>query len=141
MALPYHIRHPSTVLIIGSGGGTDVLLGLRQGVSNITALEANQQSCRPSVRPFPRVFRGSVWETGRDLKVQEAREFIYSSNKAFDLISLSLQDSFGSSAGGLHSASESYLYTTEAFHLYLSRLSDSGILAVSRWLKLPPGIR
>ena len=138
MAVPYHIRHPSTVLIIGSGGGTDVLLGLRQGVSNITALEANQQIADLLLGPF-REFSGDLYgRKGVDLRVQEAREFLYSSNKAFDLISLSLQDSFGSSAGGLHSASESYLYTTEAFHLYLSRLSDSGILAVSRWLKLPP---
>ena len=47
-------------------------------------------------------------------------------------------DSFGGSAAGLYSAAESYLYTTEAFRLYLSRLSDSGILAVTRWLKMPP---
>jgi spermidine synthase len=138
ISLPYHIRQPSTALIIGSGGGTDVLLALRQGVSNITALEANQQIADLLSGPF-REFSGDLYgRKGVDLKVQEAREFLYSSNKAFDLISLSLLDSFGSSAGGLHSASENYLYTTEAFRLYLSRLSDSGILAVSRWLKLPP---
>jgi spermidine synthase len=138
MALPYHIRHPSTVVIIGSGGGTDVLLSLRHKAPTITALEANQQIADLLLGPF-REFSGDLYDRKEvDLRAQEAREFLRSSSKAFDLISLSLLDSFGSSAGGLHSASESYLYTMEAFQLYLSRLSDSGILAVSRWLKLPP---
>jgi len=71
--------------------------------------------------------------------IQEARQFLHGTEDRFDLIQISLLDSFGGSAAGLYSAAESYLYTTEAFGLYLSRLSDSGLLAVTRWIKFLPG--
>ncbi|MGD2126022.1 MAG: hypothetical protein PVG99_08080 [Desulfobacteraceae bacterium] len=138
MALPYHIRHPNKVLVVGAGGGTDVLLGLRHQVSNIIALEANKQVAGLLTRPFAE-FSGHLYSSPEvKLELCEARQFLHASNERFDLIQLSLLDSFVSSAGGLHSASESYLYTSEAFRLYLSRLTDSGIISITRWLKLPP---
>jgi hypothetical protein len=47
-------------------------------------------------------------------------------------------DSFGASAAGLYSLSENYLYTVQALQEYLARLSPGGMLAISRWIKLPP---
>ena len=138
MALPYHLRQPSSLLVIGSSGGSDVLQGLLHGVPSITALEVNEQIADLLLGPFLE-FSGHLFRRkGVDLRVRDGREFLYSSAEAFDLILLPFTDSFGSSAGGFHSASESFPHTTQAFHLYLSRLSDSGILAVSSWLKLPP---
>jgi hypothetical protein len=138
MALPYHVRRPRSVLVLGSGAGTDVLLALGQGVSDITAVEANQQVADLLEAPYA-PFTGHLYSRREvDLKIREARQFIHSTPRTFDLIQISLLDSFGSSAGGLASAEESYLYTVEAFSLYLSRLSESGMLAITRWLKLPP---
>ncbi|MBN2033359.1 MAG: SAM-dependent methyltransferase [Deltaproteobacteria bacterium] len=137
-ALPYHVRHPQKVIVLGPGGGTDVLLALRQGTKEILALEANPQVADLLKQPFAS-FTGELY--GRPeitLKIGEARQLIHSTDDTFDLIQLSLLDSFGASAGGLASAEESYLYTVEAFCLYLSRLSDFGMIAVTRWLKLPP---
>lgn len=138
MALPYHVRRPGSVLVMGAGGGTDVLLGLRHQASQITALEANRQIADLMTGPFAE-FSGHLYEAPAvRLETQEARQYLHATGERFDLIQLSLLDSFVSSAGGLHSATESYLYTKEAFRLYLSRLTDSGVLAVTRWLKLPP---
>ncbi|MFH1122451.1 MAG: SAM-dependent methyltransferase, partial [Pseudomonadota bacterium] len=137
-ALPYHIRHPENVLVMGAGGGTDVLLGLRHRISKIVALEANRQVADILKGPFAH-FSGDLYSRPEvRLELREARQYLHATRERFDLIQLSLLDSFASSAGGLHSASESYLYTTEAFRLYLSRLSERGVLAVTRWLKLPP---
>jgi hypothetical protein len=47
-------------------------------------------------------------------------------------------DSFGTAAAGLYGLSESYLYTVEALQAYLNRLTPGGMLAVTRWLTLPP---
>jgi spermidine synthase len=138
MALPYHVRHPQKVLVLGSGGGTDILLALGRGAAEIVALEANRQMADLLKGPFAS-FTGDLYSRPEvNLKIREARQFIHSTDDEFDLIQLSLLDSFGLSAGGLASAEESYLYTVEAFRLYLSRLSDSGMVAVTRWLKLPP---
>ena len=138
MALPYHVRHPQKVLVLGSGGGTDALLALGRGAAEIVALEVNPQVADLLKGPFAS-FTGNLYARPEiRLKIREARQFVHSTDESFDLIQLSLLDSFGLSAGGLASAEESYLYTVEAFGLYLSRLSDSGMVAVTRWLKLPP---
>ncbi|UCB48586.1 MAG: SAM-dependent methyltransferase [Deltaproteobacteria bacterium] len=138
MALPYHIRQPESLLVVGAGGGTDVLLGLRHHTPVITALEANQQIAGLLQKPFAE-FSGHIYAQPEvRLKVREARQFLHATDEQFDLIQLSLLDSFVTSAGGLHSATESYLYTREAIELYLSRLTGAGVLAITRWLKLPP---
>ena len=138
MALPYHLRPIEKVLVVGAGGGTDTLLALRHETPEIIALEANQQIADLLLGPFSK-FSGDLYSRpGVKLKVREARQFLHSTDDRFDIIQLSLLDSFVTSAGGLHSANESYLYTTEAFELYLNHLTDSGLLVITRWLKLPP---
>ncbi|MBW1802691.1 MAG: SAM-dependent methyltransferase, partial [Deltaproteobacteria bacterium] len=138
MALPYHVRPPSRVLVVGAGGGSDVLLAMRHRTPNVTAIEANKQVADLLKGPFAE-FSGDLYShPNMTLQVREARQFIHATRDRFDLIQLSLIDAFGASASGVYSASESYLYTTEAFALYLSRLSENGTLAVTRWLKLPP---
>ncbi|MGE5839341.1 MAG: SAM-dependent methyltransferase [Deltaproteobacteria bacterium] len=138
MALPYHVREQKKVLVVGAGGGTDVLLALKEKASNITALETNAQVAELMTGPFAD-FSGHLYSKPEvRLLIREARQFLHGTDDRFDLIQLSLLDSFGGSAAGLYSSAESYLYTAEAFGLYLSRLSDTGMLAVTRWLKLPP---
>jgi spermidine synthase len=138
MALPYHVRPTKKVLVVGAGGGTDVLLALKEKASSITALESNPQVAELMTGPFAG-FSGHLYSKPEvRLLIREARQFLHGTEARFDLIQLSLLDAFGGSAAGLYSAAENYLYTTEAFALYLSRLTDSGILAVTRWLQLPP---
>jgi hypothetical protein len=138
MALPYHVRRLRKVLVVGAGGGADVLLALKEKASHIIALESNAQVAELMTGPF-KDFSGDLYSRPKvQLVIREGRQFLQATEDRFDLIQLSLLDSFGGSSAGLYSAAESYLYTTEAFALYLSRLSDSGLLAVTRWLKLPP---
>lgn len=138
MALPYHLRQPGRVLVVGAGGGSDVLLAMRHQSRDIVALEANRQIADLMTGPFSE-FSGRLYSRpGVTLRVGEARQYLQAAKGSFALIQLSLVDSFGAAAGGLHSASESYLYTTEALRLYLDRLRDTGMLAITRWLKLPP---
>ena len=138
MALPYHIRKPARALVVGADGGAEVLLALKHHTPEIIALEANKQIAALLLGPFLD-FSGHLFSKPEvTLKIRDARQYLKSSGTRFDLIDLSLLDSPKTSAGGLHSTTESYLYTTEAFSLYLNHLSDSGILSVTRWLKLPP---
>ena len=138
MALPYHMRDPQRVLVVGGGGGTEVLLGLRHKTPSITVLEINRQVLDLLQGPFA-AFSGHLYSRPQVRPVaREARQFLRGTSGSYDLISLSLLDSPATSIGGLHSAAESYLYTTEAFREYLSHLTDDGILCITRWLKLPP---
>jgi spermidine synthase len=138
MALPYHIRKPGRALVVGAGGGSDVLLALKHHTPEITALEANKQIANLLLEPF-RDFSGQLYSRPEvKLEIRDARQFLQAAETRFDLINLSLLDSPVSAAGGLHAATESYLYTTEAFSQYLSHLTESGLLSITRWLKLPP---
>ena len=60
------------------------------------------------------------------------------SRERYDLIEVALLDAFGASAAGLYALSESYLYTVEALYAYLARLEPGGMLAITRWVTLPP---
>lgn len=138
LSLPYHVRQPQRVLVLGAGGGADVLLALGRGAKRVTALEANRQVAELVGGPFA-PFAGNLYSRQEvDLKIHEARQYLHANEGLHDLIQLSLLDAFGVSAGGLASAQANYLYTVEAFRLYLLRLSDSGMVSVTRWLKLPP---
>jgi hypothetical protein len=62
----------------------------------------------------------------------EGRHFLATHPGTYDVIQLSGVDSYSGTAAAAHVFSENYLYTGEAFDLYLSRLSEHGILNVMR---------
>ncbi|MEK7768772.1 MAG: SAM-dependent methyltransferase, partial [Pseudomonadota bacterium] len=84
-------------------------------------------------------FAGDLYtQPGVQVHAAEARGFVNTSQERYDLIQVALLDSFGIASAGLYGLSESYLYTVEALQTYLNRLTPGGILAVTRWLTLPP---
>ena len=72
------------------------------------------------------------------MHVAEARGFVTGREDKWDLIQIPLLDSFGAAAAGVHSLSESYLYTVEALREFLGHLRPGGLLAITRWLRVPP---
>ena len=68
--------------------------------------------------------------------VGDVRGFLARSDDTFDLIELGPGGGFG--AAGLYTLNEDYLHTVEALELFLSRLRQGGVLAVTSWAKVPP---
>ena len=68
----------------------------------------------------------------------EVRSFLEKTDKKYDLIQLSGTDTVSALMNGAYIMNESYLYTKEAFRLYLDRLNDEGTLAFMRWVLWPP---
>ena len=84
-------------------------------------------------------FAGHLYQQpGITLHIGEARSFAASSPGDYDLIQVSLLDSFSASASGQYALSENQLYTTEALAELLQQLAADGLLAITRWIKLPP---
>jgi hypothetical protein len=65
--------------------------------------------------------------------VEEGRSFVRRAAEKFDLIQLSLVDSWAASASGAFVMAENFLYTKEAFSTYYDHLTDAGILTVTRF--------
>ena len=137
-ALPYHLQRPRRVLVLGAGGGMDVLQALYQDSEEIHAVELNPQVIELVSEDYGE-FSGALYDHERvQLHTAEGRGFVSARDTHYDLIQLALQDSAVASSAGLYALSESYLYTREALRTYLYHLTPGGYLAISRWIKLPP---
>ena len=137
-ALPYHLRPINRALILGAGGGSDVLQALYHKSTNIDAVELNPQFARLVTTDYAD-FAGHLYQTpGVKLHIAEARSFASRSPGDYDLIQVSLLDSFSASASGQYALSENHLYTTEALTELLQKLAQDGFLSITRWIKLPP---
>ena len=137
-ALPYSFLEKPVVLVIGAGGGMDVLSALIHGARRVVALEINPQMVELVQERFAD-FSGGIYSDPRvEVLVEEARGFLRGTDERFDLIQLSLVESFRASAAGVYALSESYLYTVEAFEDYIDHLTENGVLCVTRWAKIPP---
>lgn len=142
-ALPYHVlasdqRKPPRVLVLGAGAGSDVMQALYHRSATVDAVELDSNVNDLLLQRF-NDYAGNLYnQPGVHVYAAEARGFVNNSRERYDLIQVALLDSFGTSSAGLYGMSENYLYTVEAMQAYLSRLTPGGMLAVTRWLTLPP---
>jgi hypothetical protein len=125
-------------LVIGAGGGTEVLNALVHGARDVVAVEVDPRVVPLVTETLAAVSGGLYARDDVEVVVADGRGFLQSHADRYDVIQIALLDSFNAAAGGVHSLSESYLYTTEAVALYLDRLTDRGVLAITRWLETPP---
>jgi hypothetical protein len=137
-ALPYHLRSRPRVLVLGAGAGADVLQAIYHDARAIDAVELNPQIVDLVQQRFGD-FSGKPFSAPAvRIHIGEARGFVTRHDDRFDLIEVALLDAFGASAAGLYALAESYLYTIEALESYLDRLEPDGMLAITRWINLPP---
>lgn len=130
----YQLRVPRTVCIIGAGGGRDILTAREAGAQEIDAIEINPQIVDLVSGRF-REFSGDVYHLPHvNAVVSEGRSFLTRTDKKYDLIQISLIDTWAATAAGAFALSENYLYTEEALRLYWNRLSDDGVVSISRWM-------
>lgn len=129
----YTIRPGADVLVVGAGGGRDVLSALAFGARSVDAVEIN----RDILGVVNQRFGDFTGHLDRDPRVRfvndEARSYIARSDKRYDLLQISLIDTWAATAAGAFVLSENSLYTREAWRVFQSRLSENGILSVSRW--------
>ena len=138
MALPFHLLDRPATLVLGAGGGADVLRALYHRASRIDAVELNPQLVDLVLREFGE-FTGHIYgRPGVTLHVAGARSFVEGSRRRWDLIQLALLDSYAASAAGVQALSESPIYTIEALQAYLDHLNPGGLVAITRWLGNPP---
>lgn len=132
-AFGYDVFRPKDVCIIGPGGGRDILTALYFDAERVTAIELNPDIVYAVDTVFGE-FTGHIYSHEKvSAHVDEARGFLTRDSGTYDLLQISMIDSWAAAVAGAFSLAENNLYTEEAFSLYLNRLNDSGILSVSRW--------
>ncbi len=120
------------VLVLGSGGGSEVLDALHFGAASITAVEINPLINDIGAR-LMRDFWGDLFaESTVHLVTDEARSFVRRSRDQYDAIVSSHTISNAAVASGALSLSENYTLTREAFEEYLDHLGPDGTLFLTR---------
>src|SRR4030095_4300286 len=133
-----YLRSRGDVLIIGSGGGRDVLSSLAFGQKNILAVEIN----RDMVNALNDDFGGFTGHLDKypnvSFVVDEARSYILQHDKKFDIIQVSVIDNWATATSGAFVLIENALYTTETWKILINRLKPDGIITVTRFYRSKP---
>lgn len=129
----HYLRNDSTVAIIGVGGGRDILSSLVFNQKQIVGIEINNNILDIVNNKFGS-FSGHLDKNNKVMFINdEARSYITRNKKNYDIIQVSLIDTFAASSVGAFALSENALYTVEAWQSFLKRLSNRGILSFTRW--------
>jgi hypothetical protein len=135
-AAPYPLGGRDDVLVIGAGGGMEIWNALTHGATAVTAVELHPELLKLS--GWADEDRSRIGESRVVTAIGDARSYVARCRDEFDLITLGAGVAFGTSAAGVHALNEDFLHTVEAYVGYLDRLSDDGVLAITRWLMVPP---
>lgn len=125
---------PEHALIIGPGGGRDVLHALAAGTRKVTGVEVNPIIARTIMKERFAAESGGLYADPRvDVVVDEGRSYIRRSRERYDVIQASLVDTWAATAAGAFALTENTLYTLEAFDDYYEHLTDRGVVTMTRW--------
>ena len=125
--IPFAVGDPDNVLLIGVGGGLDVLYALAAGVEHILAVEINTASIE-AVKRFGD-YNGHIFDRPEvTVYGEDGRSFVKNvreQGERFDLIFMSIVVTNTTQGAGF-ALSENYLYTVDAMGDYLDCLNDGG---------------
>jgi hypothetical protein len=130
----YSLRNSGRAAVIGVGGGRDILSAWMFGFRDITGVELNPIFIDLLTRREPFAsFAGLAGLSGVRFFVDEARSWLARTESRFDLIQMSLIDTWAATGAGAYSLSENGLYTLEGWRRFVEALKPTGVFTVSRW--------
>ena len=134
--LAYWARPKGRAAVVGVGGGRDVASALEFGAEHVTGIEINS-NILSALNGTLGEFTGHLDRNPRVTFVNdEARSWLTRTDERFDVLQISLIDTWAATQAGALALSENSLYTTQAWDTFLDRLQPDGILTVSRWFSI-----
>jgi hypothetical protein len=130
-SVPYRLRS-GNVAVIGVGGGRDILTAIWAGNTSITGIEINEVLVRVLAEAY-RDFAKVATYPGVTLVNDEARSYLTRTGQRFDVLQMSLIDTWAATGAGAFTLSENGLYTREGWQVFLRALTPTGVFSVSRW--------
>jgi len=127
---PYYFVSKRESLIIGPGGGLDVLTSLMSGMNHTTAVEVNPDIVG-IVRDYSN-YNGGIYTkySNVHVNVDEGRSFVRRSAQKYDIIMLDIPVTKTAQGTIGYALAENYLFTTNSFIDYLDHLNDDGFLTI-----------
>lgn len=133
-ALANVLRPHGEYAIIGPGGGVDVLRAVASGSPSVTGIEINPIIANTVMRGRYADYSYHLYERPEvHIQVTDGRSFVRNARQNFDVVQMTLVDTWASTAAGAFALSENSLYTVEAFREYFEHLKPDGMIAITRW--------
>ena len=133
-ALANVLRPRGNFAIIGPGGGVDVLRAVANGSPSVTGIEINPIIANTIMRGHYADYAQRLYERPEvHMHVTDGRSYLRSTAQRFDVVQMTLVDTWASTAAGAFALSENNLYTVEAFREYFQHLKPDGMIAITRW--------
>ncbi len=133
-ALANVLRPHGDFAIIGPGGGVDVLRALGSGSPSVTGIEINPIIANTIMRGRYADYTFHLYQQPEvHIHVTDGRSFVRNARQQFDVVQMTLVDTWASTAAGAFALSENSLYTVEAFREYFEHLKPDGMIAITRW--------
>jgi hypothetical protein len=133
-ALANVLRPHGQFAIIGPGGGVDVVRAVANGSPSVTGIEINPIIANTIMRGRYADYTYHLYDRPDvHIHVTDGRSFIRNADQHFDVVQMTLVDTWASTAAGAFALSENSLYTVEAFQEYFEHLNPDGMIAVTRW--------
>jgi hypothetical protein len=133
-ALANILRPHGEFAVIGPGGGIDVLRALAAGSPSVTGIEINPIIANTIMRGRYADYTFHLYQRPQvHIHVTDGRSFVRNAQQRFDVVQMTLVDTWASTAAGAFALSENSLYTVEAFWEYFEHLKPDGMIAITRW--------
>jgi spermidine synthase len=133
-ALANVLRPRGEFAIIGPGGGVDVLRAVANGSPSVTGIEINPIIANTVMRGRYADYSLHLYDRPEvHIHVTDGRSYLRSTPQQFDVVQMTLVDTWASTAAGAFALSENNLYTVQAFREYFLHLKPEGMIAITRW--------
>ena len=133
-ALANVLRPHGEYAIIGPGGGVDVLRAVANGSPSVTGIEINPIIATAVMRDRYADYSQHLYQRPEvHMQVTDGRSFVRNADQHFDVVQMTLVDTWASTAAGAFALSENSLYTVDAFLEYFEHLKPDGLIAITRW--------
>jgi spermidine synthase len=135
-SIAYQLKKPEfSALVIGPGGGRDLVSALVFGAGHVDGVEINPIIANDVMRGRFNEYSGGIYTQPRvRIAIDDGRSFVRRSADRYDVIQASLVDTWAATAAGAYTLTENTLYTVEAFNDYLDHLTDNGVVTMTRWV-------
>ncbi|HKQ57938.1 MAG TPA: hypothetical protein VJY35_08715 [Candidatus Eisenbacteria bacterium] len=132
--LVYALSAGSRTAVIGVGGGRDLLSAWTFGSRDVTGIELNPIFVRLLRDPgMLSDFAGIARLPGVRIVNDEARSWFARTRETFDVVQMSMADTWAATGAGAFTLTENGLYTVAGWRAFVSRLHERGLFSVSRW--------
>jgi len=128
---PYLLKEHPDVLVIGVGGGTDILNAIANDAKSVRGIELNPITVQLGKQDYAEYNGGIFNRPNVTMVAAEGRNYLRSHPDTYDLIEINSVDTLSALSSGAYVLSESYLYTADAVSDYLAHLRPGGIFAMA----------